>query len=117
MGMRLDPETEAKVLALAGLPPLAPGATEAEFQRRVMDEARRRNWLAYHTRDSRRSEPGFPDTVMVRAGRVVFAELKSAVGQPTDEQAKWLAALRAVEGIEVYLWRPKDWAQITETLM
>lgn len=116
MGFKLDPETEAKALALAGLPALAPGVTEAEFQRRVMREAKRRGWLAYHTHDSRRSEPGFPDLVMLRAGRLLFAELKSAAGAPTDAQAEWLAALRAVEGAEVYLWRPADWPQIMEAL-
>ena len=85
--------------------------------------ARRHGWLCYHTHDSRRSEPGFPDLVLCRppsahgAGRLLFAELKNAYAKMTMEQQHWLDILRhSVAGVEVYLWRPQDLAQI-ETLL
>lgn len=60
--------------------------------------ARAAGWLAYHTHDSRRSEPGFPDAVFVRDGRIVFAELKAARGRVTPEQRAWLEALGKAAG-------------------
>jgi hypothetical protein len=44
---------------------------EAAFQRMIMDLARYNGWRVYHTHDSRRSEPGFPDLVIARVRRVI----------------------------------------------
>jgi len=84
--------------------------TEAEFLAAVRQLARYRGWRRiYHTRDSRGSEAGFPDLVMVSATqrRVLFVELKTATGKTSAAQDAWLAALAAA-GAEVYLWRPAD---------
>jgi hypothetical protein len=59
--------------------------------------------------------PGFPDFVLVRDGRIVFAELKSNAGTVRPEQAAWIERLREC-GIEVYVWKPRDWEEIEETL-
>lgn len=56
-------------------------------------------WMAYHTHDSRRSEPGFPDLVLVRGGECLAVEVKAAGGRATAAQLEWLAALDAVPGI------------------
>lgn len=95
--------------------PLAADAAEAEFQARVEAHAAARGWLWYHTRDSRGSAEGFPDLVLVRGRRVVWAELKAAAGEPSAAQEGWLTALREA-GQEVYLWRPHQWAEVVETL-
>jgi hypothetical protein len=62
----------------------------------------------YHTWDSRKSSPGFPDCVIVipGAGRQIFAELKRMGAGLTADQVKWLEALDRVPRNEVYLWRP-----------
>jgi hypothetical protein len=62
--------------------------------------------LAYHTHDSRRSEPGFPDFVLTRRRRTIFAKLKSDTGRLSAPQRRWLAALSQNPVPEVYLWRP-----------
>lgn len=84
--------------------------TERELQDALTDLARLCGWLVCHPFDSRRSEPGFPDLVLVHAGarRVIFAELKSERGRVTVEQTHWMSALIAA-GAEVYLWRPSDY--------
>ena len=66
-------------------------------------------WIVYHTHDSRRSEPGFPDLVLVnpRQGRILWRELKKEKGRVSVEQRKWLDALRAA-GQDVGVWRPAD---------
>ena len=89
--------------------------SEAEFQQQVTDLADLYAWLWYHNPDSRRSNAGFPDLVLVKAGRVIFAELKSAAGKVRPEQRTWLAALATTKA-EVYIWRPDDLDAITTLL-
>ena len=61
----------------------------------------------YHTHDSRRSEPGFPDVVAV-VGRVVWAvECKTSTGKLSGPQTRWLNALAACHGVRVFLATPE----------
>jgi hypothetical protein len=82
--------------------------TERELQAQVIDLARMLGYLVWHCYDSRRSEPGFPDLVMVheRSGALIFAELKSTSGRLTPEQDRWLRAL-ALRGA-AFVWRPAE---------
>ena len=90
--------------------------TEADFQAKVLELAKVCGWLAYHTFDSRRSQPGFPDLVLVRPPQIVFVELKSARGAVRYEQAVWIAALSACTDVTTRLWRPADWDDLVTTL-
>lgn len=81
--------------------------SEAELQTNVMQMAKVLGWLTYHTHDSRRSPRGFPDLVMVRGERLIFAELKRQNGKYRPGQREWLAALDRVA--ESYTWRPIDY--------
>lgn len=65
--------------------------------------------LSYHTHDSRRSEPGWPDLVIAGAERGVFLvrELKRQNGRVSPEQAQWLHTLRDL-GVDADVWRPAD---------
>ena len=89
---------------------------EKEFQRDVTKAATDLGWLWYHTHDSRRSVPGFPDLVLVRRGRIIFAELKTDKGKLSAAQECWGAELECCEGIEYYVWRPRDWDWVLEIL-
>lgn len=89
--------------------------SESEFQRQVVYYARRQRWLVYHTFDSRRSAAGFPDLVMVRGHRLIFAELKASNGRLTADQVNWLSDLWTA-GQTVYCWRPSEWSEIIEIL-
>ena len=55
-----------------------------------------------------------PDIVAVRDGARVL-RVEGSTGAVRPEQRDWLDALEAA-GQEVYLWRPRDWDAITETL-
>lgn len=79
--------------------------SEAEFQARVLKLARALGWTCYHTHWSKHSEAGFPDLCLVRGPRLLFAELKVWPRlAPQPAQVAWLERLRAVPGVEVYLW-------------
>ena len=88
---------------------------EKEFQAMVENIAELRGWTFYHTYDSRRSNPGFPDLQMLRGERQVIAELKSQKGRITEIQKDWLEKFKLV-GAEVFLWRPSDIREIEEIL-
>lgn len=96
--------------------PRAAAGSEAAFQDQVLGLARLYGWRGYHTHDSRRSSPGFPDLVLLRPPRLMFAELKTATGQLRREQDEWLNDLRQVGAVEVYLWRPDQLQAIAELL-
>ena len=89
--------------------------TEAELQRNVLSLAAMTGWLAYHTYDSRRSQAGFPDLVLVRPPVLIYAELKSEAGRLTPQQHEWMEQLLACKQI-AFVWRPSDWDEIVEIL-
>ena len=117
--------------------------SEKQWQSQVIQAAKAHGWLYYHTYDSRRSKEGFPDLVLVRSPRLIFAELKTETGEVSAEQQVWLDELRKSHEItvgefsvacercgelhvgeiaakadvaEVYVWRPSDWDEVEETL-
>ena len=122
----------------------APVLSETDFQRQIIDLARLQGWLVHHSRpaQNRRSQwatpiqgdKGFPDLVLARAGRIIFAELKSEKGRLTVGQKAWIDQLRpALSDVDVrvklhetafrfrsffegYVWRPSDWPDIERTL-
>ena len=81
--------------------------SERAFQQKVVQTARLTGWLTYHTYDSRRSDPGFPDLVLVRGAELIFWECKTETGRLSPEQQDWLAALTAA-GQEARVIRPSD---------
>lgn len=72
-----------------------------------IDKTPRAVLLAYHTRDSRRSLPGFPDWCFAGARGVMFRECKAQRGHLRLEQSRWLETLRAA-GADAGVWRPAD---------
>lgn len=85
--------------------------TEKVFQTRVLDLARLYRLAVYHTYDSRRSNPGFPDLVVVGHHQVLYAELKTETGRMSPHQILWQRRLQAA-GCEYHLWRPSDYDTI-----
>jgi hypothetical protein len=94
------------------------GWSEADLQSAVLDLCRRLRLLTYHTHDSRRSHPGWPDLVIVepRSGALLFVELKTNTGRLSPAQQAWLHALGRRH--LALVWRVEDWrsGHITELL-
>ena len=91
--------------------------TEKGFQAAVIELAQRSGWLTYHTWRSIHSPAGFPDLVLCRPPRLIFAELKNATGKITVNQEQWLTILGLLgEEVEVYLWRSADFDDIVTLL-
>lgn len=103
-----------------------PKIRERDFEDRVIAEARIRGWLCAHFRPAMnrrgvwatpmQGDTGFPDLVLVRPPRVLFAELKAEKGRTSDKQRRWLSALWKCLGVETYLWRPSDSDTISRVL-
>jgi hypothetical protein len=94
------------------------GESEREFQQAVLDLAGACGWWAYHTFDSRRSTPGFPDLVLAKVDRrLIVAELKTEKGRVSPAQREWLDLLAEIASdIDVCVWRPSDWPEIERKL-
>lgn len=95
--------------------------TEAQLQRTVVDLAEVLGWRVFHDHDSRLNRAGLPDLILVRRGRLIFAELKRRTGRLRPAQAAWLADLAQVAqastgAVEAYLWRPADLDTIGQVL-
>ena len=88
--------------------------TEKQFQAKVIQVARICHWAVYHTFDSRRSEPGFPDLCLVRE-RVLFRELKTEKGRLTAYQIAWGKRLMDA-GSDFAVWRPSMLDEIYKEL-
>ena len=91
--------------------------TEAQWQRTVTEAATVLGWKVYHTHDSRRSAPGFPDLVLGHPEQhaLIFAELKTDTGRVRPEQREWLDLLRRC-GQRAYVWRPREWTDVQTIL-
>ena len=100
--------------------------TERQWQDQILEAADKLGWYRHHDHDSRkqdwRADSGFPDLVLAKDGRIIFAELKTAKGRITPEQQAWLAHLGGnnpigpSEGVEIYVWRPDDWPEVERVL-
>ncbi len=99
-------------------------SSEREFQREVVQRAKSLGWFVFHALPGQGrnkhltlfiGKRGFPDLVLCRPPRLIFAELKSEKGRVSADQQEWLEALRAC-GVEVYVWRPSDLERATAIL-
>jgi endogenous inhibitor of DNA gyrase (YacG/DUF329 family) len=92
---------------------------EATLQKAVIDHAHLLRWHVAHFRPARiRNDrwatpvvadgAGFPDLVLARDDRLIFAELKSQFGVVGPRQKEWLERLRKGPA-EVYVWGPQEW--------
>lgn len=75
--------------------------TERDLGVYLRDVARAFGWRRYHTWISKNSAAGFPDEVLVRPPRLIFAELKSDRGRLSPDQQAWLEDLREIPDAEV----------------
>ena len=102
--------------------------TGRDWEGQVIDLAVLFNWRVHHVRPARTEHgwrtplsghPGFPDLVLARNGRVIFAELKSGAAVLDANQKAWRDAFEPSAGpplVEWCCWYPKDWDQIVEAL-
>ena len=93
-----------------------PDELERDFQERVCFFARIAGWKVYTIPDSRRaSMAGYPDLTMwhVKQGRLLFVELKREKGKLSESQKVVLSDLEKLPCVEVYVWRPSQWDEIT----
>ena len=98
-------------------------APEEDLEERLRQLCEATGHYRYHTRKSTGSTPGWPDDAIVHpegdigGGSTLFLwELKTATGQVSPAQRRWLEALEKVTRVEVGVYRPCDWEIILEKL-
>ena len=93
----------------------AKSMAEKELQKNIRDLAKVMGWdFVYSIPDSRMATArGMPDLLMLKEKRLLFAELKTQSGKLRLEQRQVLYLLEIVEGVEVHVWRPSDWLDVT----
>lgn len=89
--------------------------SEKAWQGQVVELAGLYQWSHFHVFDSRRSDPGWPDLVLVRPPELLVAELKTDNGRLTSAQREWLGLLAAC-GVETHVWRPRDFNAVHDRL-
>jgi hypothetical protein len=91
--------------------------SERRWQEQVLAWADRGGWLAYHTFDSRRSAPGFPDLVLLRRDWLRLPELKANHGHLSARQEVWQTGIAQVRNIEGGVWYPRDYQLVRDILL
>lgn len=78
-----------------------------DFQPKVIRLAQHLGWMIYHTYNSQRSNPGWPDLVLShpKQKRTIFRELKTMRGKVSPKQREWIETLTA-SGLDADVWRP-----------
>lgn len=100
-------------------------ASEAGFQKLVMDTAKLFGWMVVHYRKVPvkvghrvvwmtpvTGDKGAPDLLLARDGVVLHPELKTDTGEVGPDQKMWAKHL----GGTYRLWRPKMWDEILKEL-
>lgn len=105
--------------------------TEGEFTAQVIALAKLCGWTTAHFRPARTGAggwrtavqgdgKGFPDLVLVKPPRLVFAELKVRPNRLDPAQLLWLEKLMGVAGaspgLGYFVWFPEDWSDIERVL-
>lgn len=93
----LESELEGNVIELAQLL----GYKCAHFRPAMLPSGR---WATHM-----RGDKGFPDLVLAKRGRLIFAELKRSGEEATPEQLRWLEVLGSVPGVVAVVWSTEDW--------
>lgn len=98
--------------------------TEQQFTNSVLEWAKVYGWLRFHVRQSGeggrnvQGDRGFPDLVLLKPPRLIFAELKVGRNKESAEQVQWLGWLLNLGCPEIaaYTWRPAQWSEILAIL-
>jgi hypothetical protein len=94
---------------------------ERDFERTVVDMARRFDWLAVHyggnlTGRAWYDTAGFPDLLLIHpSGTVLFRELKTRGNKLSARQQQWQQRL-TTSGADTAVWTPDDWPDIVAAL-
>lgn len=100
---------------------------EDKFLKQILEYAKIRGWRSAHFRPGMMANgrwitaglgqtKGFPDIILVRSDRLIFAEVKTDAGEMSDTQLDWMESLSQTRLCECYLWTPSRWQRIQEIL-
>ena len=89
--------------------------SERELREQVRDMCGLFGWKFHFTWLAIHSPKGFPDLVLRKPPRIIYAEIKTEKGKLTPAQEEWQVDLKAC-GQETYVWRPSQFTEIISIL-
>lgn len=92
---------------MSGYDRIAYDMSEDTLSEEVRTLAKDLRLFAYHTPDSRRSAPGFPDWVFISPQGVLWRELKTQDGELSSSQ-RCVRNFLIAAGHDWAVWRPAD---------
>jgi hypothetical protein len=113
-GLRVKDSLGGRPLIPLVVPWLDPQVQSGVLQDRVATLCKDLGYLAYHTYNSKRSTPGWPDHVVCHpdGGPLYLFEYKCVGEGPSPAQQRWLEALARVTHVEAACYTPVDWPTI-----
>jgi len=101
--------------------------TESDWQGQVFELARLYGYSYVHFRAARTTRgwrvpvegplgKGWPDIVLFRPGRTVYAELKRETGNECSPDQLWVHEQIRAAGNECYVWKPSDLNEVQRVL-
>jgi hypothetical protein len=106
-------ERRVRIIEPPAPPPL--WISEAALQRLITDLAEWCGWYWTFNADSRHTQAGVPDLLLMRGKRLLWRELKRESGRLRPEQLAFgQRLLRA--GQDWACWRPSSWDDVVRTL-
>ena len=104
-----DVITDARKVLDAAMP-------EIDFMAQIIECAEACGWWVFHVHDSRRSNPGWPDLVLLRGVVMILLEIKAKKGRRRPEQIAVIARLKQVKYVFADFAEPSNWPEIEAVL-
>jgi len=85
---------------------------EKTYQAQITGLMRSNGWRVHTVDDPRLVRPeGWPDIFAWKNGRAMAVEVKGDDGKLSREQKQTLDELGSIQGVDTYVWWPKDWEE------
>lgn len=93
-----------------------PKVSHKDFQQMIKEAAEYNGWKVQFWWRSFHSPSGFPDLILCKPPRLIFAEIKVPPDKVKPAQQEWLDVLAKLPFAEIFIWYPADWDAITDVL-
>ncbi len=88
--------------------------TEAQIQLQIIEALRFDGWLCVRNAQGAFAHKGYADWTIIKKGRVIFMEIKTATGRQSQSQLEFMHVVRCAGGEYMLVRRLEDVAELLE---